>query len=228
MWRVIVKRVLLLKPGVTSSRAVLGDYEHWFARACGEVTLQPVELHAGELPPPIDGFDGVITTGSPLSVTAPTDWMHRAADFLVDAAEQGKPVLGVCFGHQLLAWRHGARVAKNPKGRELGTVFVELTDAGKKSPLLAGFPNRFDVQATHDDVVVQGTLGLEVLAGNEACGVQAFSIGERMFGVQFHPEMDAASIGYCIGTATVEDRARAVARETPWGERLLRQFIELC
>ena len=85
-----MKRILLLKPGVTSSRAVLGDYEVWFSRACGEVTLQPVELHAGELPPPISGFDGVIMTGSPLSVTAPTEWMERAADFVFEAAEQGR------------------------------------------------------------------------------------------------------------------------------------------
>ena len=84
------KRILLLKPGVTSSRAVLGDYEAWFSRACGEVTLRPVELHAGEAPPPISGFDGVIMTGSPLSVTAPTEWMERAADFMFEAAEQGR------------------------------------------------------------------------------------------------------------------------------------------
>ncbi len=218
------KRVLLLKPGVTSSKAVLGDYESWFSRACGEVTLQPVELHAGEVPPPIDGFDGVIMTGSPLSVTALSDWMHRAADFLVDASERGKPVLGVCFGHQLLAWKFGARVEKCPAGRELGTVFVELTEEGKRSPLFAGFPDRFDVQATHEDYVVAGG-DLKVLASNPFCAVQAFSRGPRTFGVQFHPEMDAASIRYCITTAAC---VKSEARETPWGARLLRQFIELC
>ena len=226
----MTKRVLLLKPGVTSSRVVLGDYERWFARACGEVTLQPVELHAGESPPPIAGYDGVIMTGSPLSVTAPTPWMERAADFMVEAAEQGRPVLGVCFGHQLLAWRHGARVAKNPAGRELGTVRVRAAPiAGRGSPLFAGFPARFEVQATHDDVVEEAE-GLEVLARNERCGVQALSLGPRLFGVQFHPEMDATSIRYCIDSPDTkpEHRALAVARETPWGEKLLRRFIELC
>ena len=69
-----------------------------------------------------------------------------------------------------------------------------------------------------------------MLAFNESCGVQAFSHGPRTFGVQFHPEMDATSIRYCIDApeTRAEDRARAVARETPWGERLLRRFIELC
>ncbi len=224
-----MKKVLLLKPGVTSSRAVLGDYETWFARRCGEVTLRPVEVHAGEVPPSIEGFDGVIMTGSPLSVTAPTDWMKRAADFMSEAGEQGRPVLGVCFGHQLLAWQHGARIAKNPRGRELGTVSVQLTEQGRRSPLFLDFPEQFEVQATHDDVVVEGG-ELELLAFNQTCGVQAFSRGERTFGVQFHPEMDATSIRYVIDAPETkpEDRERAVARETPWGERLLRRFIELC
>lgn len=224
----MTKRVLLLKPGVTSSRAVLGDYEVWFQRACGEVSLHPVELHAGEVPPPVAAFDAVMMTGSPLSVTTPTPWMERAADFMLDAAARGKPVLGVCFGHQLLAWRHGARIAKNPLGRELGTVHVELTPAGRRSPLFEGFPHRFEVQATHEDLVLEGG-GLEVLASNTACGVQAFARGPRTFGVQFHPEMDATSIRYCIESKDTrpEDRARAVARESSWGERLLRRFLEL-
>ncbi len=224
----MTKRVLLLKPGVTSSRAVLGDYEHWFSRACG-VELHTVELHAGESPPSIDDFEAVIMTGSPLSVTQPAEWMGRAADYLVDAAERGRGVLGVCFGHQLLAWKYGAQIVRNPLGRELGTVFVELTPAGRASPLFTGFPERFDVQATHEDVVVRGNARLEVLATNALCEVQAFSIGARTWGVQFHPEMDAASIRYCIESqdTQAEDRQRAVSRETAWGERLLRRFVEL-
>ena len=213
--------MLLLKPGRTSSRAVLGDYEVWFSRTTG-AAMTPVELHEGEAIPPTAGFDAIIMTGSPLSVTAPTDWMKRAADFLVEAT---LPVLGVCFGHQLLAWRLGATVVKNPLGRELGTVFVELT---QPHPLFEGFPARFDVQATHEDVVLSAPPSVTVLARNEF-GLQAFEAPGRKWGVQFHPEMDAASIRFCIDSKDTReaDRASAQARETPWGERLLRRFVEL-
>ncbi|MFO0600907.1 MAG: gamma-glutamyl-gamma-aminobutyrate hydrolase family protein [Myxococcaceae bacterium] len=221
-------RVLLLKPGRTSSRAVLGDYEVWFSRTMG-AEMVPVELHEGETPPPAKNFDAVVMTGSPLSVTQRTDWMDAASNYLVEAADRGTRVLGVCFGHQLLAWRHGAEVVKNPHGRELGTVTVELTKAGRASPLFEGFPVRFEVQATHEDVVEQADAPMNVLARNAMAAVQAFQVGPRSFGVQFHPEMDATSIQFCIDSKDTKagDRQKAVARETPFGERLLRRFLEL-
>ncbi len=224
-----VKKLLLLKAGVTSSRAVLGDYELWFQRGCGDVALTAIEVHAGEALPSPREFDGVIVSGSPRSVCTPEPWMQHVADAMVEAAALERAVLGVCFGHQLLAWRHGATVQRNPRGRELGTVWAELTDAGRRSPLFEGVPARFEVQATHDDLVVAAQ-GIEVLATSERCAVQAISVGARSFGVQFHPEMDATSIRFCIDSADTKacDREGAESRESVWGTRLLRRFVELC
>jgi GMP synthase (glutamine-hydrolysing) len=226
-----MKRVLLLKPGVTSSKALLGDYEAWFGAALeGLARLEPVELHAGERVPSLPGVDALIMTGSPLSVTDPTPWMREAADVMVEAADGGLPVLGVCFGHQLLAWRLGSAVRRNPRGLELGTVEVLLTAEGQGDPLFEGLPASTRVQATHFDEVVELPPGAALLATNEACPLQAFGVGPTLRAVQFHPEMNAASIRYCIQNepsldpGTREQRTQAAA-DTPWGAKLLQNFV---
>ncbi|MCU0698407.1 MAG: GMP synthase [Myxococcaceae bacterium] len=227
-----MKRVLLLKPGVTSSKALLGDYEAWFGAALvGLARLEPVELHAGERVPSLRGVDGLIMTGSPLSVTEPTPWMREAADVMVEAADGGLPVLGVCFGHQLLAWRLGARVQRNPRGLELGSVPIRLTEEGQGDPLFDGLPVEPTVQATHFDEVASLPPGGALLATNAACPVQAYGVGPTLRGVQFHPEMNATSIRYCIRNEPSLDDARrtaldARAVDAPWGTQLLRNFIE--
>lgn len=228
-----MKRVLLLKPGVTSSKAVLGDYEDWFGAATeGLAAMVPCELHAGAALPRRSGFDAIIMSGSPLSVTALTPWMREAADFMLEAADAGVPVLGVCFGHQLLGWRLGATVRKNPRGLELGTVAIDLTEDGRADPLFDGLPARPLVQATHFDEVAALPPAAALLATNEACDVQAFGVGTTLRAVQFHPEMNAASIGYVIRNERALDaqtRARLSSQvgDAPWGTTMLRNFVSL-
>lgn len=226
-----MKRVLLLKPGVTSSRATLGDYEAWFGAAVeGLATLVPVELHAGERVPSFDGVDAVVMSGSPLSVTSPTGWMLEAADRMLEASAAGTPVLGVCFGHQLLAARLGGQVQVNPRGLELGTVQITLTETGRQDPLFEGFPPSAAVQATHFDEVAQTPPGSQVLATNDACPIQAFGVGATLRGVQFHPEMNRIEVAYCIShepslSAITRQQRLEAAHDTPWGVRLLRNFV---
>jgi GMP synthase (glutamine-hydrolysing) len=115
-------------------------------------------------------------------------------------------VLGVCFGHQLLARALGARVERHPRGPESGTVEVELTEAGAADPLFAGLPRRLAVQHGHEDHVAELPRGAALLASNAHTLVQAFAHGPHIRAVQFHPEFDAT-------------RARAVAEaERVWLE----------
>ncbi len=242
-----MRRVLLVKAGSVSPpvRTALGDYDRWFVRAFGPArcVLRVVEAHLGErLPPRPRELDAVVVTGSPRSVLEREPWMQRAGGWLVEAAEQRVPVLGVCFGHQLLAEALGGRVRKNPLGREIGTVPCALTPAGREDPLFDGAPPAFDVQATHEDEVGEVPPEVEVLASNAASRVQAFRAGPFLRAVQFHPEIDAATLR-ALAEARIpllEEEARArgddpVARvravlagirETPFARRVLGSFLE--
>jgi GMP synthase (glutamine-hydrolysing) len=167
--------------------------------------------------------------------------MERVADFAREAAERRVPVLGVCFGHQLLATAYGGSVRRNPAGREIGTVRCTLTAAGARDPLFKGIPRSFAVQTTHEDDVQVPPPGAELLATNDWSANQAFRVGAYVHAVQFHPEVTADTMAAMVAaradTLASEaaargerpgERVRSIAagiRSTPYGFRLLRNFV---
>jgi GMP synthase (glutamine-hydrolysing) len=210
-----MRRLLILQAGSTAPgvRARLGDYPAWFARRLApHVELRVVRPYAEPLPPAAR-FHGVLVTGSPWSVTAPEPWMDDTAAWLLDAARV-RPVLGVCFGHQLIARALGGRVERNPRGREAGTGEVSLTPAGSADPLFSGAPPTFLVQQTHEDHVPELPPGATLLAGNDFTPVQAFAAGDTVRCVQFHPEMDAEH-----SRALAEARRDRLDADAPGGAR---------
>ena len=187
-------RLLIVQTGTTHLH---GDYPRWFERTLGfEMPL--LRAHAGErLGPALDRLrpQGIIVTGSPLSVVEQATWMEDLGDDLLRAGARGTPVLGVCFGHQLLARAAGGKVVLNPAGREIGTVRVQLTAAGRKDLLFSwAHGDEIEVQATHLDAVDPLPAGAAVLASNENSAAQAFRLSETVAGVQFHPELWAEAM----------------------------------
>lgn len=221
------RNVLLLKAGVAapSVRLRVGDYDRWFLVSLGheEVRWTVVSAHAGEpLPRDARAFDAILVTGSPQSVTAPEPWALAAAEYLLTAAERKVPVLGVCFGHQLLGMAYGGRVARNPLGREIGTVPVALTPEGQKDPLFEGLAPHFLAQTTHEDHVERVPAGATLLATNAHSTVQALAFGPHVRGVQFHPELEPESMRVLIESRADGLEAAAPSLGLQPGERVPR------
>ncbi|MFZ5468774.1 MAG: glutamine amidotransferase-related protein [Myxococcota bacterium] len=241
-----MRDVLILKAGDAANpiRLRAGDYERWFQLALppGLARLHVVHAHRNQRLPDVSSYDAVLMTGSPQSVTQPAEWMRRAADFMREAGERRKPVLGVCFGHQLLAFAYGTRVVRNPLGREVGTIEVDLTAEGSSDRLFAGLPKRLTVQATHQDIAERLPTAATLLATNTNTSVQAFGVGDYVRAVQFHPEAPVTAMLALIDSraALLEEEwtARGGARgervrsllaglcPTPHGLTLLRNFLE--
>ncbi|MFD1513918.1 type 1 glutamine amidotransferase [Halomarina rubra] len=151
-----------------------------------------------QLPPksPADGpvpYDGVVVTGSRASAYDDEQWIHDTREWVAAAHDRGLPILGVCFGHQLLASALGGTVGAmgqrdTEAGFEIGYRTVERT---AETPLLAGLDDEFTVFTTHGDAVTDLPDDATVFAENEY-GVHGFRVGDA-FGVQFHPEYDQAT-----------------------------------
>ena len=204
--------LLVVKCGHTlpALRAERGDYEDWIVAGMGLAPgrARVVDVSLGAEPPAPAEVGAAVLTGSSAMVSERAPWSERTAEWLRAAVAQGLPVLGICYGHQLLAHALGGRVARNPRGREIGSIEVETLPAARDDALLSALPPRLLVQATHVESVLELPPGARGLASSARDPHQAFAVAPRAWGVQFHPEFDAPLIrGY------LEARRELLARE---------------
>jgi GMP synthase (glutamine-hydrolysing) len=191
-----MKRVLLVDAVEAPSEPAgdsVGSVEQWFGRHLHEedgVELLTLPASSAKLKAAAAVADAVIFSGSPRDAWADTPDVLSLLEFARAVLARPQPVLGVCFGHQLLGRALGADVRRNPAGWEVGATSIRLTEAGTKSPLFAGFGTEFPVIQSHRDAVLSLPEGAQLLGGNGHTPIQAFSLDDRVFGVQFHPEMD--------------------------------------
>jgi GMP synthase (glutamine-hydrolysing) len=232
--------VLVLKTGSTFDdlAARRGDFEHWTAHGMGLAPGQWVcaDVRRGEPLPDPATLAGCVITGSHDMVTDDADWMLDAGRWLVRAVDAGLPLLGICFGHQLMAHALGGRAAYHPDGPEIGTVTVTTTAHAADDPLFGALPREFAAHVTHSQTALSLPPGAVVLAASGHDAHQGFRLGQHAWGVQFHPEFDAGATRHYVTAqaARIADHGgdpeavRAQVRETPEAAALLRRFAACC
>ncbi|MFO8072185.1 MAG: type 1 glutamine amidotransferase [Polyangia bacterium] len=154
----------------------------------GEVPSDSVRISAGESVPDPSRYSHLIFTGSEASITKPEPWFEAGAEAIRRGAELGMPILGSCFGHQLLVRTlSGERCVAPCAEPELGWLQVEIT---ARDELLDGLPDPFWVFVAHFDEVPDPPRPWRVLARSDGCAVQAMRLGDRpIWGIQAHPEI---------------------------------------
>jgi GMP synthase (glutamine-hydrolysing) len=181
-----------------------------------EAPLTVYDVNEGDRPPPVGEapstesapFDAAIISGSQSSVYDDhRPWIQDLRSWVSGALADGLPILGVCWGHQLLAQVLGGTVRGGTY--ELGYVSVCQEQA---DPLWAGLPDPFTAFATHSDHVVELPPDADLLASNET-GVQAFR-QDHAYGVQFHPEYDRHTARAMIRAKSLPEESLQAARDT--------------
>lgn len=229
----------IIKLGETfdTLREARGDFEHWIAAGLGATRLPIVVLdpRRGDMLPPPAQVSGAIVTGSHAMVSHREPWSEATGRWMAQLVAHGTPLLGICFGHQLLAHALGGEAGDHPGGPEIGTAAIELADAAHADPLLHGLPARFDAQVAHWQSALRLPEGAVLLAGNAYEPHQAFRIGLRAWGVQFHPEFDAEVVRGYLDQSDGELRALGLDPEalrervaaTPTSAQLLGRFAHI-
>jgi GMP synthase-like glutamine amidotransferase len=164
----------------------LGSIEQWIGTR--HYHLSATRLYQDEPLPKMDSFDWLIIMGGPMGVHDEDQlpWLVGEKKAIEGAIRQGKVVLGICLGAQLIADVLGARVYPN-RFKEIGWFPIELTEAGERSPLFGFLPKRLEVFHWHGDTFDLPS-GAMHIARSEACTHQAFVYEERVIGLQFHLE----------------------------------------
>lgn len=236
-------RLMIVKTGDSFADVVRdhGDFEDFFlaalapmAEARADLTLTVHDARTEGVPPRPAAEDGVVITGSHAMVSEAEPWSEALKPWLVEARERGVAMLGVCYGHQLMAAAFGGASGFHPGGREVGTRRLRLSDAGRADPLLGALPATFLAQLTHAQSVLTAPPGAAVLADNDHDPFQALRHGPQQWSVQFHPEFSAPVMRAYLDhqrellTAQGDDpEARlAAVSDTPGAGALIARFAE--
>jgi GMP synthase (glutamine-hydrolysing) len=238
------RSILVLKTGeaLASVKARRGDFEEWIAEGLlrGLQEVEVAAVYEGEALPPVDSHAGVVVTGSPGMVSDREAWSEASGHWLARIVAQDRmPVLGLCYGHQLIAHGLGGEVGPNPNGREMGTVETRFEAAGR-GQRVAGLAPLFEPGAmlahmSHVESVLHPPAGAQVLASTDLEPHAALQFGPRQWGVQFHPEFDREIMQLyvevrresLVAEGLDPDSMITQARETPESAGVLARFAEI-
>jgi GMP synthase (glutamine-hydrolysing) len=161
-------------------------------------------------------------------VTDRLPWSEAAAGWLRGALDAGLPILGVCYGHQLLAHALGGVVDYHPGGMELGTHEIFLHPPAAQEPELAGFPPRFDANLFHSQTVVALPPNTTVLAGSAHDPHQLLRYAPMVWSTQFHPEFDGGIMRVLVEEEKKRENpvaSRANVADAPYAHLFLQRIV---
>ena len=151
------------------------------------IQFQTFNVQENQYPADLRQFDAFVTTGSKSSVYDGDTWISALEQFLVSINDQNKKLIGICFGHQLVAQVFGGKTEKSQKGWGVGihSSTIKIEKSWMQPEL-----NTLNLVVSHQDQVSQLPPGAELIAGHDFCPIFMFQLGENILTVQGHPEFN--------------------------------------
>jgi GMP synthase-like glutamine amidotransferase len=140
-----------------------------------------------EMPESIHDCDGWLITGSRHAAYEKLDWILALEDFIREIHRASVPLVGICFGHQIIAQALGGKVVKSEKGWSIG---VESFEIDKPQDWMTGTPKQVRLYAFYQDQVTELPPTASVFSSSEFCPYAGLSYGDSIISVQAHPEIE--------------------------------------
>jgi GMP synthase-like glutamine amidotransferase len=164
-------------------------YIRFFESANAGFEYTGFEVAQGQLPDSPEVCDAYVITGSPTGVYDGDAWIPELSEFIRVSYQAGKKLIGICFGHQILAHALGGHAEKSEKGWGYG---LSTFDIPGSKPWMTGNPEQCSLYFAHQDQVVELPPGAELLGGNDFCPNAFYAIDNRVLSIQGHPEFSTA------------------------------------
>lgn len=173
----------------------MNNFQAFFAQVPHTLTLVEYRITEGDFPPTVTACDAYLVTGSPQGVYDAAPWIGALADFLRQSYAAGQRLVGICFGHQMLAHTLGGHAEKAAVGWGMGLHRFTMEDTpGWMTPALT----QGQLYFCHQDQVMRLPADAQRLAGNAFCPNTIFAIGDQVLGIQGHPEFSTAFMATLI------------------------------
>lgn len=166
-----------------------GNYPEMFNQLllthCPDAQIRVYRCMDGELPQDLAECDTYITSGSKYGVNDGLPWIDALQDCMARMWQQGTPLVGICFGHQLMAKALGGEVVKSPKGWGVGVSFNQVLN---RKSWMDPWQDKLDLIVSHQDQVNLLPPQAEILVASEFCPYYLVQYGRHFMSVQGHPE----------------------------------------
>ncbi|MEA1978949.1 MAG: GMP synthase [Chloroflexota bacterium] len=205
------------------------QFSSFFKAANAPFETQVFEITRGDYPDSSVAFDAFLISGSKIGVYDPDPWIADLSEFVRSCNLEQRKLIGICFGHQLIAHALGGYASKSEKGWGLGLHEFEITT---QKPWMIPALDRCALYFSHQDQVTALPVGAELLGGSDFCPNAMYCIGDHMLGIQGHPEISQSLMAQVIerlkeqvGSKVYSDALNALSNGTPDARMVARWII---